>query len=215
MKGKKVRKRKKKCPNDFVRLLHASDGFDSEEDRGKASDKQSICKTCYSNAFGHEREVEVNYKAERNAVYDYILDTCDINKIKTKRREFLDNLRKSFSKALGMTSPSVLKEVDLEDFSIEDENKIKTKLVEKDDKLNLGWLYLENEEKITLEGELNEIQSDIKNRFVLVSDKLFSPVVNSNLEVRTSVAIDPRTGAGGRGSIVHLRSNSEVCCALV
>jgi len=93
--------------NAFIQLLSSSDAFDSEKDRGNASDKQSICRTYYSNAFGHEREIEVNYKAERNAVYDYILDildTCDINEIKTKRKVFLNNLRKSFSKALGMTA---------------------------------------------------------------------------------------------------------------
>jgi CRISPR-associated protein Cmr4 len=100
-----------------------------------------------------------------------------------------------------VTSPSVLKELSLEDFSIEDKNKIKTSLIKEGEKLNLGWLYLENEEKISLEGKLNEITSDIKNRFVLVSDKLFSQIVNSNLEVRTSVAIDPRTGAAEEGAL--------------
>jgi len=100
-----------------------------------------------------------------------------------------------------VSSPSILKEVGLEDYSIVDENKIKTSLIKEGEKLNLGWLYLENEEKITLEGKLNDISSDIKNRFVLVSDKLFSQVVNSNLEVRTSVAIDPRTGAAEEGAL--------------
>jgi CRISPR-associated protein Cmr4 len=36
---------------------------------------------------------------------------------------------------------------------------------------------------------------------VLVSDKLFSQIVNSNLEVRTSVSIDPRTGAAAEGAL--------------
>ena len=35
----------------------------------------------------------------------------------------------------------------------------------------------------------------VKDRIVLVSQKLFSQVVNSNLEVRTLVAINPETGA--------------------
>jgi len=41
----------------------------------------------------------------------------------------------------------------------------------------------------------DKIPEQIRNRVVLVSDKLFSQIVNSNLEVRTSVAINPETGA--------------------
>lgn len=94
-----------------------------------------------------------------------------------------------------VTSPSVLKEVDLEGFLIEDD-KIKTSLVEKGGKLNLGWLYLENEADFSIpDGKLDKVPEDIKNRTILISDKLFSQVINSNLEVRTSVAIDPKTGA--------------------
>ena len=39
------------------------------------------------------------------------------------------------------------------------------------------------------------IPSDIKNKVVLVSDQIFSIIVNDNLEVRTSNSIDPATGA--------------------
>ena len=35
----------------------------------------------------------------------------------------------------------------------------------------------------------------------VVSDKLFTHIVNSNLEVRTSVAIDPATGAAEEGAL--------------
>ena len=41
----------------------------------------------------------------------------------------------------------------------------------------------------------------IRNRVVLVSDGLFSQIVNSNLEVRTSVAINPETGAAEEGAL--------------
>lgn len=105
--GEEGKKKEKECPNDFVRLLHAADGFDAAEDRSNVSDNQSTGKTYYSNAFGYEKEIEVDYKAERKVVYDYILDildTCDINVIKSKRKAFLDNLKNSFSKALGMTA---------------------------------------------------------------------------------------------------------------
>ncbi len=66
---------------------------------------------------------------------------------------------------------------------------------EKPGKFNLGWLLLETErpEKgIHLELPLG---ADIIERVAIVSDRLFSGIVNDNLEVRTSVKIDPETGA--------------------
>lgn len=62
--------------------------------------------------------------------------------------------------------------------------------------LNLGWLLLTNEIKASPTKEtIPELNEEIQKRLVLVSDGLFSHVVNDNLEVRTSVAIDPATGA--------------------
>jgi CRISPR-associated protein Cmr4 len=66
--------------------------------------------------------------------------------------------------------------------------------------LNLGWLLLPVK---TLDrwGDVGKALTDVEvPRFIVgkvgvVSDKLFSHIVNSNLEVRTSVSIDPETGA--------------------
>ena len=72
-------------------------------------------------------------------------------------------------------------------------------------RLNLGWLLLEtmNNSPLTLTGDI--LQGDewdvIQNRVVLVSEKLFGQVVNANLEVRTSVSIDPFTGAAEDGAL--------------
>jgi CRISPR-associated protein Cmr4 len=41
----------------------------------------------------------------------------------------------------------------------------------------------------------------VKERIALVSDGIFSHIVNSNLEVRTSVSIDPRTGAAAERAL--------------
>ncbi len=63
------------------------------------------------------------------------------------------------------------------------------------EKLNFGWLMLS---KKIGKGDLNnfsKIPDTIKQRVVLVSDTVFSLIVNSNLEIRTSVSIDPATGA--------------------
>lgn len=85
---------------------------------------------------------------------------------------------------------------------VEDNDKVITDLVAKDNKLNLGWFYLQNSKKIKIVSSHNlQIDSVIIDRLVLVSDKLFSRVVNDNLEVRTSVAIDPATGAAEDGAL--------------
>ncbi|HDQ71098.1 MAG TPA: type III-B CRISPR module RAMP protein Cmr4 [Chloroflexi bacterium] len=61
--------------------------------------------------------------------------------------------------------------------------------------LNLGWLMVEKEGDLDLGNALPHVPAPTRERVALVSDKLFSQVVNSNLEVRTSVSINPETGA--------------------
>ena len=68
--------------------------------------------------------------------------------------------------------------------------------------LNLGWLLPEvknvnGEKEITLPSEIDKWVK----RVVVVSDKLFSHIVNDNLEVRTSVRIDPTTGTAAEGAL--------------
>ena len=69
--------------------------------------------------------------------------------------------------------------------------------------LNFGWLMLK---KGTGKGDLNGlaqvgIPEVVTQRAVLVPDNLFSLIVNSNLEVRTSVSIDPQTGTAEEGAL--------------
>ncbi|MBI4337017.1 MAG: type III-B CRISPR module RAMP protein Cmr4 [Chloroflexi bacterium] len=76
--------------------------------------------------------------------------------------------------------------------------------------LNLGWLYFvepipqkpvswADDARVPDESKL--VLETILERLVLVPDGLFSRVVNDNLEVRTSVAIDPATGAADSGAL--------------
>jgi CRISPR-associated protein Cmr4 len=73
----------------------------------------------------------------------------------------------------------------------------------KDSRLNFGWLMLPRIEGANIEAiktmreKLKEgkIPATITENSVLVSDRLFFLIVNNNLEVRTSVSIDPATGA--------------------
>ena len=76
---------------------------------------------------------------------------------------------------------------------------------EREDDLNLGWLMLRVGGKGVVEAHDRWQGTDrwkaIKERIVLVQDSLFSQIVNSNLEVRTSVAINPETGAAEEGAL--------------
>ncbi|HXF70258.1 MAG TPA: RAMP superfamily CRISPR-associated protein [Thermoflexus sp.] len=70
--------------------------------------------------------------------------------------------------------------------------------------LNLGWLLLEHKAgavSVNLKGKTIQSWDDVAGRLVLVDDSLFSQIVNSNLEVRTSVSIEPLTGAAKEGAL--------------
>jgi CRISPR-associated protein Cmr4 len=72
------------------------------------------------------------------------------------------------------------------------------------DPINLGWLMLGIAGEVTVtppQNWQNEPRWKAIKKIVLVQDALFSQIVNSNLEVRTSVAIDPETGAAEDGAL--------------
>jgi CRISPR-associated protein Cmr4 len=72
------------------------------------------------------------------------------------------------------------------------------------DPINLGWLMLGIAGEVTVtppQNWQNEPRWKAIKKIVLVQDALFSQIVNSNLEVRTSVAIDPETGATEDGAL--------------
>ena len=73
-------------------------------------------------------------------------------------------------------------------------------------KLNLGWAYLDAapDAGLSLETILLHCHNSIKptiQRLVILPEWLFSQIVNDNMEVRTSVAIDPQTGAADGGAL--------------
>ncbi len=78
---------------------------------------------------------------------------------------------------------------------------------EEEGHINLGWLYLpykkeENKKvkKLLSRLEFDNLQLNTED-IVIVPENLFSHIVNSNLEVRTSVSIDPITGAAKEGAL--------------
>jgi len=70
---------------------------------------------------------------------------------------------------------------------------------ERKDALNLGWLMVSIDGKVTVtvppKWKDEPRWQAVQDHLVLVQEALFSQIVNSNLEVRTSVAIDPKRGA--------------------
>jgi CRISPR-associated protein Cmr4 len=74
-----------------------------------------------------------------------------------------------------------------------------------DRELNLGWLLFKTTKGLQIKAPV-PIQSRaewtaISDRIVLVTPKLFSQIINSNLEIRTSVSINPTTGAAESGAL--------------
>lgn len=112
-----------------------------------------------------------------------------------------------------ITCPMALRQTSIAEFSELDDLLEQQVVYRKADgtanqpSLNLGWLFLpvktdwqplsEIDQKIEELG----IPGYIIGRLAVVSDKLFTHIVNSNLEVRTSVAIDPATGAAEEGAL--------------
>ncbi len=117
----------------------------------------------------------------------------------------------SMAGPVWITSPSVLKDAGLEEQHTVAPNKARWggngSELPTDHPLNLGWLMVERDThngngNFVLSGEkADALPEQIRKRVVLVSDKLFSQIVNSNLEVRTSVSIDPDTGAAKEGAL--------------
>jgi CRISPR-associated protein Cmr4 len=73
--------------------------------------------------------------------------------------------------------------------------------------LNLGWMLLpvSGQAKVTPPRSSDwanpEDWTAIQDRVVLTPETLFSQIVNANLEVRTSVSINPETGAAHSGAL--------------
>ncbi|MFO3796682.1 MAG: type III-B CRISPR module RAMP protein Cmr4 [Anaerolineales bacterium] len=98
-----------------------------------------------------------------------------------------------------VTSPSALADFGIKGQSVSDDRAKWPDSLTSNSRINLGWLMLERDNGNWQPPQ--EIPQEIKDRLVLVPDKLFPQIVNSNLEVRTSVSIDPQTGAALEGAL--------------
>lgn len=112
----------------------------------------------------------------------------------------------SLAGPVWITCPAVLKDAGLElngQEPAENQIRLGEKVNAANNRLNLGWLMLKAEnEEFTLEPDrLHGRVKKILPLSVLVPNKLFAQIVNDNLEVRTSVSINPETGAAEEGAL--------------
>jgi len=107
----------------------------------------------------------------------------------------------SLAGPVWVTCPEALKDVGVAVDEPDNNFVVVTTDVQQSGKLNLGWLMLGVKPNDPLILNLPQVPQEILNHAVLVSDKMFGHIVNDNLEVRTSVSIDPQTGAAAEKAL--------------
>lgn len=115
---------------------------------------------------------------------------------------------KTIAGPMWLTSPSALALVlDPKDVPVAEDDKliVNGSMPNNMNKTNIGWLYINvASDAQNLLKPLRDRIGDASQRFArlaLAPDWLFAELVNSNLEVRTSVSIDPLTGAAEEGKL--------------
>lgn len=111
---------------------------------------------------------------------------------------------------MWVTCPGILRDLKITESEPADGQVHVASGITASDKLNLGWLMLEVA-GTDFAPNLYAVSQEILNRAVLVSDKMFGHIVNDNLEVRTSVSIDPRTGAAAEGALYTYEAIPRAC----
>lgn len=107
----------------------------------------------------------------------------------------------SLAGPVWVTCPDMLKDFGVKEIEPADGAVRVATGVKVGNRLNLGWLMFNAEKGFVLNGKLSSVPDEISARSVLVSNKMFGHIVNDNLEVRTSVSIDPSTGAAADGAL--------------
>ncbi len=108
---------------------------------------------------------------------------------------------------MWVTSPMALRLIGLEVSGVDESAVYLESATQKP--LNLGWLLLPVKKCAKMDEIKGKLQSlmvpdyirNHGNHLALVPDRLFAHIVNSNLEMRTSVSINPATGAAEEGAL--------------
>ncbi|MCQ3972421.1 MAG: type III-B CRISPR module RAMP protein Cmr4 [Anaerolineae bacterium] len=109
----------------------------------------------------------------------------------------------SLAGPVWVTCPAVLADAGLsvDTEPADDKIRLAVGLKVANNRLNLGWLMLPAEDQFQLVNTSLPVPGEILQRSVLVPNKLFAQIINDNLEVRTSVSINPETGAAEEGAL--------------
>jgi len=111
----------------------------------------------------------------------------------------------SLAGPVWVTCPDVLRDLKVWDANWQEPSDVQVRPAngfQVGENMNLGWLMLtKDSQPFSLDVKLNGVPQEIRKRAVLVSNKMFGHIVNDNLEVRTSVSIDPSTGAAAEGAL--------------
>ena len=109
----------------------------------------------------------------------------------------------SLAGPVWVTCPAALRDLGVKESEPADGQVRVADGVKQGGRLNLGWLMLEVAGNgLSLNADkFPGVPQEILNRAVLVSHKMFGHIVNDNLEVRTSVSIDPQTGAAAERAL--------------
>lgn len=117
----------------------------------------------------------------------------------------------SLAGPVWVTCPRVLEELSVTTTESVADNQVRVASgVQQSGKLNLGWLMLDVAGN-NFAPKVTDVPQEILNRSVLVSNKMFGHIVNDNLEVRTSVSIDPQTGAAAEGALFTYEALPRAC----
>ncbi len=106
----------------------------------------------------------------------------------------------SSSGPIWVTCTSALKRIGYDAPAVSND---KVRIADRTGKIALGWLALDVEGAFALPPDLQQFDKEKAQMgtAALVADNLFSTIVNDNLEVRTSVSINPLTGAADDGAL--------------
>ena len=176
----------------------AGQGQPKEERKGHCGNSQE-CPICYT--FGCRRETEEGTE-QKTIAYSGMVNIFDAHVLLFPVH--------SMAGPVWVSTPQRLDDAGFTVNGVPKDEEWKAEQVlftwERKDALNLGWLMLDAGPQVAVEAPQKKWQDakrwqTVKNRIVLVQENFFGQVVNSNLEVRTSVSIDPERGAAEEGAL--------------
>lgn len=174
--------------------------YETPEAAGQSHDKVDDPDTnpvCYT--FGYIKKPRNENDSDRATIYSGVVNIFDAHVLLFPVHSMVG--------AVWVSTIERLKDADFEVTDDWDDLGTTVLTWDKPDKrLNLGWLMInvadqKAEVKAPESWQDNVRWKAIRDKIVLVKDALFSQIVNSNLEVRTSVAINPETGAAEEGAL--------------